>query len=95
MDTSLTAKTALITGGSLGLGLAMAGSRRSGAGANVAISARRPELLLRPLPRSPHKTATVRWLISPVMSPSPRRCALPTHEAGRAERFGPSAEMCW
>ena len=45
MDTSLTAKTALITGGSLGLGLAMAKHFYS-AGANVAILARRPEPLV-------------------------------------------------
>ena len=45
MDTSLTAKTALITGGSLGLGLAMA-KHFYGAGANVAILARRPEPLV-------------------------------------------------
>ena len=45
MDTSLTNKTALITGGSLGLGLAMAKHFYS-AGANVAILARRPEPLL-------------------------------------------------
>ncbi len=44
MDTSLTAKTALITGGSLGLGLAMAKHFYS-AGANVAILARSPETL--------------------------------------------------
>ena len=45
MDTSLTNKTALITGGSLGLGLAMAKHFYS-AGANVAILARRPEPLI-------------------------------------------------
>lgn len=45
MDTSLTAKTALITGGSLGIGLAMA-KHFYGAGANVAILARRPEPLV-------------------------------------------------
>ena len=45
MDTSLTAKTALITGGSLGLGLAMA-KHFYGAGANIAILARRPEPLV-------------------------------------------------
>ena len=45
MDTSLTAKTALITGGSLGLELAVA-KHFYGAGANVAILARRPEPLV-------------------------------------------------
>ena len=45
MDTSLTNKTALITGGSLGLGLAMA-KHFYGAGAKVAILARRPEPLI-------------------------------------------------
>ena len=44
MDTSLNNKTAIITGGSLGLGLAMAKHFYT-AGANVAILARRPEPL--------------------------------------------------
>ena len=43
MDTSLTNKTALITGGSLGLAMA---KHFYGAGANVAILARRPEPLV-------------------------------------------------
>ena len=44
MEVSLAGKTALITGGSRGLGFAMA-SRFAQSGADVAIVARRPEVL--------------------------------------------------
>ncbi len=44
MEINLTGRTALITGGSAGLGLAMA-QRMSASGANVAIMARRPEVI--------------------------------------------------
>ena len=52
MDTSLNNHTAIITGGSLGLGLAMAKHFYS-AGAKVAILARRPE----PLEQAAHDIA--------------------------------------
>ena len=44
MEINLTGRTALITGGSAGLGLAMA-QRMSASGADVAIMARRPEVI--------------------------------------------------
>ena len=52
MDTSLNNRTAIITGGSMGLGLAMATHFYS-AGAKVAILARRPE----PLEQAAHDIA--------------------------------------
>ena len=84
MDTSLNNRTAIITGGSLGLGLAMAKHFYS-AGAKVAILARRPE----PLEQAARHCATTRqWrsgrLRCDVTDP---KAVIATHKAV-VERFG-------
>ena len=86
MDTSLTNKTALITGGSLGLGLAMAKHFYS-AGANVAILARRPEPLIEAAAEIAEQDGdgNVAYFACDVTDPT---AVIATHNAV-AERFGP------
>ena len=85
MDTSLNNRTAIITGGSLGLGLAMAKHFYS-AGAKVAILARRPE----PLEQAAHDIAQqpgngeVAYFACDVTDP---KAVIATHKAV-VERFG-------
>ena len=86
MDTSLTNKTALITGGSLGLGLAMAKHFYS-AGANVAILARRPEPLIEAAAEIAEQDGdgNVAYFACDVTDPT---AVIATHN-GVVERFGP------
>ena len=86
MDTSLTNKTALITGGSLGLGLAMAKHFYSD-GANVAILARRPEPLIEAAAEIAEQDGdgNVAYFACDVTDPT---AVIATHNAV-AERFGP------
>ena len=86
MDTSLTNKTALITGGSLGLGLAMAKHFYS-AGANVAILARRPEPLIEAAAEIAEQDGdgNVAYFACDVTDPT---AVIATHKVV-VERFGP------
>ena len=86
MDTSLNNKTAIITGGSLGLGLAMAKHFYT-AGANVAILARRTEPLEKAAAEIAHENSDgdVAHFACDVTDP---QAVIATHQAV-IKRFGP------